>query len=153
MPELIQFNYLHRDSGNWKTFGHKLFSNPEQLSLAEIDQRIRQHLIDTEFFYPDKVEIKKFRFHRFLDDYSWYEFESVEVVEKSKLKSQKPSISDFIFKLLKMNDLDVFLVGDQPTTCPICGARTEILYEFKKTQIHLCLDRRCRYEFLVEDDT
>ena len=102
MPELILFNYLHRDFGNWKTFGYKLFSNLEQLSLAEIEQRIRQHLIDTEFFYPDKVEIKKFRFHRYLDDYSWYEFESVEVVEKRDLKSQKPSISDFIFKLEKM---------------------------------------------------
>lgn len=153
MPQAIRFNYLHRDSENWKKFGYKLFSNPEKLSIEVITQKIRQNLIDTEFFYPERVGIKKFRFHQHLNDYSWYEFESAEIVEKSKLKSQKPSISDFIFKLEKMNDLDVFLVSDQPTTCPICGARTEILYGFKKSQIHLCLDRRCRYKFLVEDDT
>lgn len=79
MSEVIRFNYLHRDSGNWKKFGCKLFSNPEKLTLAEIEQQIRQNLIDREFFYPDKVDIKKFKFHRYLDDYSWYEFESVEI--------------------------------------------------------------------------
>ncbi len=152
MPELIQFNYLHRDSGNWKKFGHKHFSNPEQLTLEEIEQQIRKNLIDTEFFYPDQAGIKKFRFHRYLDDYSWYEFESVEVVERSDLKSQKPSISDFISRLEKINDFDVFLMGDQPTTCPICGARTEIIVDRQKIQIHLCLDLKCQYEFRVEED-
>jgi hypothetical protein len=155
MSEVIRFNYLHRDSGNWKKFGYKLFSNLERLSLEEIDQRIRQHLIDTEFFYPDELGIKKFRFHRFSDDYSWYEFESVEVVEKRDLKSQKPSISDFIFKLEKMNDIDVFLMCDQPTTCPLCGARTEVLFEtFRKfaIQLHVCLDDECRFLFVQEEE-
>ena len=81
MSEVIQFNYLHRNSGNWKKFGSKLFSNPEQLTIAEIKQRIRENLIDQEYFYPDKVGIKKFKFHRYLDDYSWYEFELVEIID------------------------------------------------------------------------
>ena len=99
MPEVIRFNYIHRDSGNWKKFGYKHFSNPDQLSLEEIEQRIRQSLIDREFFYPEKVGIKKFKFHRHLDDYSWYEFESVEIVEMNNLKSHKPSITEFILML------------------------------------------------------
>jgi len=95
MNEVIRFNYLHRDSGNWKKFGRKKFSNPKGLSIEEIEKKIRQNLIDGMYFYPEKVGIKKFKFHRFCDDYSWYEFESVEVIEISKKKKLKLSISDF----------------------------------------------------------
>lgn len=100
MNEVIQFNYLHRDSGNWKKFGRKRFSNPEKRPLEEIEKKIRQNLIDGMYFYPEKVGIKKFKFHRHLDDYSWYEFESVEAIEQSELpQKQLKSISDFLSNL------------------------------------------------------
>lgn len=100
MSEVIRFNYLHRDSGNWKKYGSKLFSNPEQLTIEDVEQRIRQNLIDREYFYPEQVGIKKFKFHRHLDDYSWYEFESVEILTNIEppIKELKP-ISDFLFQL------------------------------------------------------
>ncbi len=102
MSELIRFNYLYRDSENWKKFGRKLFSNPEQLSLEEIGQKIRQNLIDQEYFYPEQVGIKKFKFHRHWDDYSWYEFESVEIIETADLsKKELKSISGFLWLLEK----------------------------------------------------
>jgi len=102
MSEVIRFNYLHRNSGNWKKFGSKLFSNPEQLTIEEIEQKIRQNLIDQAYFYPDQVGIKKFKFHRYLDEYSWYEFESVEILENNEPRKKviKP-ISDFILMLEK----------------------------------------------------
>ena len=53
MSVVIRFNYLHRDSGNYKKFGSKEFSNPEQLCVDEIEPLIRQNLIDQEYFYPD----------------------------------------------------------------------------------------------------
>jgi len=59
MSEVIRFNYLYRNSGNWKKFGSKKFSNPEKLTIEEIEQKIRQNLIDQEYFYPDQVGIKK----------------------------------------------------------------------------------------------
>lgn len=106
MSEVIRFNYLHRDSGNWKKFGRKLFSNPDQLIIKEIEQQIRQYLIDQEYFYPDQVGIKKFKFHRHLDDYSWYEFESVEILDKADhFKKKLESISDFILQLQQSQDL------------------------------------------------
>ncbi len=89
MSKIVRFNYLYRDSGNYKKFGSKLFSNPDQLSLEEIERNIRQNLIDHEYFYPDKVGIKRFKFHRYLDDYSWYEFESVETLDKSDSRRKK----------------------------------------------------------------
>jgi hypothetical protein len=99
MSEVIRFNYLHRDLGNWKKFGSKKFSNPDQLTLHEIEQKIRQNLTDQEYFYPEQVEIKKFKFHRYLDDYSWYEFESVEILDTDSPNKELKSISEFLLLL------------------------------------------------------
>lgn len=51
-------------------------------------------------------------------------------------------------------DLEVFLSNDQPTTCPLCGNRTEILSEFFKveiySEIHICLTKECQFQFIIE---
>lgn len=100
MSDLIRFNYLYRDSGNWKKFGSKRFSNLDQLTIEEIEQKIRENLIDQEYFYPNQVGIKKFKFHRFLDDYSWYEFASVEILENSDhIMEEMESINNFLVLL------------------------------------------------------
>lgn len=57
----------------------------------------------------------------------------------------------------KIDFHDMFMMGHQPTTCPHCGMRTEIILDMShtlsKTQIHLCPDEECQFEFvLVEDD-
>jgi hypothetical protein len=80
MANNIRFHYLHRDSGNYKTFGFQDFSNPNKLSLEEVRSRITQKLISGEFFYPEESGIEKFEFHRNCDDYSWYEFDFLEFV-------------------------------------------------------------------------
>lgn len=103
MRKSIRFNYLYRDSGNYKKYGSKIFSNPEELSLEEITEKLKDKLIDQQFFYPEKVGIVKFRFHHYLDDTSWYEFESVEVKEIHHSLKSYPSIQSFILKLT--NDL------------------------------------------------
>jgi hypothetical protein len=44
------------------------------------------------------------------------------------------------------------LMNDQPTTCPICGTRTEIYGDFYHTnlrmQINECLNFQCKHVFL-----
>lgn len=45
----IRFSYLYRDYGNYKLFGETVFSNPEKLSLTEIEDQIKSKLIDGEF--------------------------------------------------------------------------------------------------------
>ena len=102
MSEVILFYYMHRDSGNWKKFGRKKFSNPEQLSIEEITHQFEERLIDRAYFYPELVGIKKFKFHRSMDDYSWYEFEYVEAFESpDPPKKELESISSFILKIKK----------------------------------------------------
>ena len=48
----------------------------------------------------------------------------------------------------------IYDLSDQPTTCPKCGTRTEILMEVKlKTkgiQVHRCLGKNCTFEFSSE---
>ena len=96
MSQNIRFYYLYRDSGNYKKFGFKDFSNPASLTFEEVYRLIRGSLIDGDFFYPEKVGIQKFRFHRYHDDYSWYEFEKIETVDSRK---QRQSINEFLIQL------------------------------------------------------
>ena len=48
----------------------------------------------------------------------------------------------------------IYDLSDQPTTCPNCGNRTEILLELKLMtkgiQIHRCLGKNCNFEFSSE---
>ncbi len=54
-----------------------------------------------------------------------------------------------------INITDIFLFSDQPTTCPQCGLRTEIVAEHfdspAKTQEHRCPSAECAFEFIVEE--
>jgi hypothetical protein len=36
----IKFNYLYRDGGNFKSWGKVIFSNPEKLTLNEIEIKL-----------------------------------------------------------------------------------------------------------------
>lgn len=45
------------------------------------------------------------------------------------------------------SDLETFVLGDQPTTCGLCGARTDFDVEVDGTQIHQCLDKDCGCQF------
>ena len=48
------------------------------------------------------------------------------------------------------------LMTDQPTTCPFCGARTDIISDLYHTnlklQINECLDVSCKHVFLEIDE-
>ena len=52
--------------------------------------------------------------------------------------------------------MDIFIMTDQPVICPICGARAEIVSEFKEgnlsSQLCKCPERGCEY-FFIEQDT
>ena len=110
MTEVIRFNYLYRDSGNYKKFGSKRFKNPEQLPIEEIKRIILENLIDQEYFYPDKVGIIRFKFHRYFDDYSWYEFESVKILDKADLPTKElDSISNLILNLHEMKSRNLLI--------------------------------------------
>ncbi len=51
---------------------------------------------------------------------------------------------------MTINSLNIFLSNDQPFTCPFCGTRTIIVFDFidDSLQIHEC--KRCNDQFIVD---
>ena len=51
---------------------------------------------------------------------------------------------------------EVFVYSNQPTICPKCSSRTDIILDLShtksKTQIHKCIDEKCESEFVMEHD-
>lgn len=57
----------------------------------------------------------------------------------------------------KIDFNDVYLMGEDIPTCPICGARTEIILDMShtknSTQVHKCLMLDCKIEFVLVSDS
>jgi len=49
-----------------------------------------------------------------------------------------------------------YLISDQPTTCPVCGVRTEIIADFFHTKLQLLVNESlnidCKHVFLEAED-
>jgi len=50
------------------------------------------------------------------------------------------------------HNLNIYILNDQPTTCGICGARTDFYDVTDKVQLHECLNFDCGYQFITEMD-
>jgi hypothetical protein len=52
--------------------------------------------------------------------------------------------------------MDIFIMTDQPVTCPLCGARAEIIREFKEgnlsSQLCKCPNADCQYSFIEQEN-
>lgn len=52
--------------------------------------------------------------------------------------------------------MEIFIMTDQPITCPICGTRVEVLDEFEMdgllSQLCKCPNVECRYSFIEQED-
>jgi hypothetical protein len=101
MSELnVKFEYLYRDAGNYKVYGHVIFSNQEKLTKLEIKERLKSF----EFFNPKDLKIPRLR-HADLPydtdlDHSWNEYSTVE--ETNDSPTDKRSISEFLNELLSL---------------------------------------------------
>ncbi len=51
-----------------------------------------------------------------------------------------------------MENTEIFLASEQPTICPKCGARTEIIEDKSIMQKHHCINEACNYQFILEFD-
>ncbi len=91
----IKFHYLYRDAGNYKQYHFKIFSNQKDLSLKEIDNKIRSALIDQCWFYADRWQLKDLHVYKWDEsiDHRWHEFDLVEITDEMETKGD---IGDFI---------------------------------------------------------
>jgi hypothetical protein len=80
----IRFNYLYRDAGNFKQYGSVVFRNPLNRSLAEIEAKLQQCLIDGMYFVAEDLNLPALQQYGYdaALDHDWHEFESVEYCEE-----------------------------------------------------------------------
>jgi hypothetical protein len=61
-----------------------------------------------------------------------------------------------LYPNLKFAIMDIYLMTDQPVTCPLSGARAEIIHEFKEddlsAQLSKCPEKDCQYLFIEQED-
>ena len=53
--------------------------------------------------------------------------------------------------------IDMYYITEQPTTCPVCGVRTDLLADFYHTNLKMlvseCLNIKCKHVLLeIEPD-
>ena len=93
MPN-IKFNYLYRDSGNYKVHRSVIFANPGNISVLVIKALVESKLIDGTWFYARKWNLPEL-FPDTCDlnnDPTWHEFDSVEYRDKRS----NTNLSNFI---------------------------------------------------------
>ncbi len=96
----IRFCYLYRDGSNFKSWGEVLFSNPETLSVAEIEEKIIQAFLPDKLFIASQVSIpEKFLFAngKYTEyDHCYHEFDCLEICVDEPTDSANRSISEFL---------------------------------------------------------
>jgi len=96
----IKFNYLYRDGGNFKSWGEVIFSNPEKMTVNEIEAKLISVFLPDKQFIASQIDIPekfllldgKFTKH----DHCYHEFDSVEICQEISTDVLDRSISDFL---------------------------------------------------------
>jgi hypothetical protein len=74
----ILFEYLYRDAGNNKKFGEVVFHNKGNIDLSVLNEKLRNALIDGEFFISNGSHLPKLEFDIKNElDHDWYEFDKI----------------------------------------------------------------------------
>jgi hypothetical protein len=81
----VSFEYLYRDSANYKNWGEVIFEAASDSDLDDLDKRIRHALIDGEYFVAELAEIPTLYFqdHHTSNDHGWHEFSCVSKTDKN----------------------------------------------------------------------
>jgi len=85
----LKFEYLYRDAANYKQFGCVVLNNPTKIDPELATKLIREHLIDGEFFLPEKIQVpflEQFDYNPEID-HDWYEFEKFSLTEEEPTQS------------------------------------------------------------------
>lgn len=100
MSQNVVFSYLYRDAANNKAWSRLVLTNPSNMSINEVEERLRLVLESENLFVADQVRVQEV-FHYLSadvteDDHSYHEFESVESTEEAPNDVYGRSISQFV---------------------------------------------------------
>ena len=100
MKKLVRLNYLYRDGGNYKRWGSVDFSNSEQLTIEEIDIRLRSCFEQESFFIAHQIGIPELLLYADEpitdDDHCYHEYQSVEEIEDEHSANPALTIGEFL---------------------------------------------------------
>ena len=101
----IKFSYLYRDSGNYKRFGDVIFSNPNNLTILDMENLIKSKLIDGEWFYAQDWGLPNLHFEDWDEDldHGFHESESLSYSEE--LENAPISLEYFIGRLMNLRQV------------------------------------------------
>jgi hypothetical protein len=97
----MRFEYLYRDSGNFKNWGEIIFSNPNKMSIDELVPMAGKVLIDQSYFYATKAKVPDLHFEEYNEqlDHGWHEFHAFQVTDDIPNDPYKRSVDEFIESL------------------------------------------------------
>jgi hypothetical protein len=106
----ITFEYLYRDTSNYKRYGRVVFRNPNRTSAADLDRAIRQ-ILEPRSPFPDVLQFRAERVDlptlffaendsRTMDDIDFHEFHSIEFSDTTDDRRDRRSIDEFLHALL-----------------------------------------------------
>lgn len=103
----IKLNYLYRDGANYKQYHYEVYTNLQGLSLEEIERRLREQLIDGEWFYNHNWDLKDLHYHAWDNeiDHTWHEFDCIVLTYEPAAKG------DINELLLRVAMVDKYFCG------------------------------------------
>ncbi len=98
MAQSIKFEYLYRDTGNYKSFGNVVFSNPDNIPSIEIKDSLVNAFSQKMFFIAEQIGLQELFFEGFPseDDISFHEFNDVEITDEDPNDSAGRTIKEFV---------------------------------------------------------
>ena len=105
MTSNVKFKYLYRDAGNYKAWGITVFANPDDLSINDIESRLRKSFFHRELFVAGQIGIPEvFLYTKDAateDDHCFHEFVSIELTNEAPNDLHKRTLKDFIEQVEK----------------------------------------------------
>ncbi len=100
MSNNTQFEYLYRDGANFKAWGTIVFSNPDQLPVSEIDERLRRAFNPDSQFVAGQIDVPEIFLYSDGNltsvDHCFHEYDHVESTDDAVTDVRARTISDFL---------------------------------------------------------
>ncbi|MBI2289826.1 MAG: hypothetical protein HYU73_05710 [Betaproteobacteria bacterium] len=97
----VRFEYLYRDSGNFKNWGEVVFSNPRGVPANIVGAMAEQVLIDRTFFSAAKADVPDLHFadHNEDLDHGWHETHAFLPTDEPSNDVRNRNIEEFVESL------------------------------------------------------
>ncbi|MFI3199814.1 MAG: hypothetical protein QX196_15995 [Methylococcaceae bacterium] len=97
----IRFEYLYRDTGNFKSWGELVFSNPHNINVNLVKALAENVLIDQAYFVASKANVPDLHFkeYNYQLDHGWHELHIFVPTEEAPNDPCGRNIEEFIESL------------------------------------------------------